>query len=338
MSTSKRISVRAPSRGSALLAVMWLSVALSAIAFSVATNVRTETARASTTTDGVRAYYVAAGAIDRAILWIFWGLYNNYSKPDGSPLYYRPPMPLLAFNFPNGFANVEVIPETSKLNVNLASPEDLDRLLQAHGVDAFRSQQLAAGIVAWRSFSDSAGGPAQFGPSRGPGQTFQAPHASLQELEEILLIPGMTPELFYGHYDHDLSGGLIPRSGLRDSLTVWGSASGLDVNTVPPAVLQSLPMPIQAVEALVLQRARAPFSKIEDVAKIVQDPAILAKLRIGGNSIWTLRATAHVRTPSGKISDLRRSVSAVVKFLDAGQFNPPYHILRWYDDAYSPGL
>ena len=43
-------------RGSALLAVLWLSLALSAIAFSVASTVHGETERVSTAVDGIRSY------------------------------------------------------------------------------------------------------------------------------------------------------------------------------------------------------------------------------------------------------------------------------------------
>ena len=45
-------------RGSALLAVLWLSAALAAIAFSVSTTVRAETDRVSTAADGLRASYL----------------------------------------------------------------------------------------------------------------------------------------------------------------------------------------------------------------------------------------------------------------------------------------
>jgi len=46
-------------RGSALLAVLWLSAALGAIAFSLAATVRGEIEHTSTTLDGTRAYYLA---------------------------------------------------------------------------------------------------------------------------------------------------------------------------------------------------------------------------------------------------------------------------------------
>ena len=57
-------------RGGALLAVLWLSAALSAIAFSVASSVRAETERASTLSESIRAGYLASGAVEGAILKI----------------------------------------------------------------------------------------------------------------------------------------------------------------------------------------------------------------------------------------------------------------------------
>ena len=317
-------------RGSALLAVLWLSAALSAIAFSVASSVRAETERASTTAEGVRAYYLAAGAIDRAILYMLWGA-NNYRNPDGTPMFYQAPMPRIPMNFPTGQVTVEVIPEAGKLNVNTATVADLQTLMFMLGIDRPLAARIVAGIIEWRT-PVGAGVP----PNLGGGSTFQPRHASLEELEEILLIPGMTPDIFYGRYDHDPSGRLIPRGGLRDCLTVWGAGAKIDVNTAPPELLQSLGIPAASVQALIARRIAKPFEKMDEVGQFVSDPGAMARLGIGGSSIWTLRATARVRTPNGRTSDLRKTVSAVVKLLDMTKWDPPYHILRWYDDAWSP--
>jgi len=59
-------------RGSALIAVLWLVAALSAIAFTVASSVRSEVGRVSNATDGLKAYYLATGAIERALLYVQW--------------------------------------------------------------------------------------------------------------------------------------------------------------------------------------------------------------------------------------------------------------------------
>jgi general secretion pathway protein K len=326
-------------RGSALLAVLWLTAALTVIAFSVAATVRGETERASTASEGVRAYYLATGAIDRACLWIYWGVYYGYRNPDGSAKYYQPPMPRIDYDFPTGHVVVEIQPEGGKLNVNTASPADIEQLILALGIDNQRAHAITAGIVNWRAFSDSAAASAlSFGPGSGPASTFQPRHASLEELEEILLVPGMTPEIFYGRYDHDPSGRLIPRGGLRDSLTVWGASQQIDVNTAPAALLQSVGVPPDAITAILARRLQTAFKNPTDIQHFVTDPVVAARLGTGGNSIWTLRATARARTGNGRFSDLRRTVSAVVKLLDPGQFDPPYHILRWYDDAWSPGI
>src|SRR5207253_1372574 len=115
------MAVNRTTRGSALLAVLWLAAALAAIAFAVANTVRGETERTSTAVDGIRAYYLATGGIDRALLWMLWG--QQYRNPDGSPRYFMAPMPVIHYEFPTGAVNVEIIPESSKLNVNTAAPQ-----------------------------------------------------------------------------------------------------------------------------------------------------------------------------------------------------------------------
>src|ERR1044072_4003971 len=108
---------RSNRRGGALLTVLWLSAALAAIAMAVATRVRAETERSATLTDGLRAKYLAEGAIQRMIV-------STLVRPAPLPSAVRP-------NFPDGYAIVEVISEASRLNINLAPVEDLTRLLIA---------------------------------------------------------------------------------------------------------------------------------------------------------------------------------------------------------------
>jgi general secretion pathway protein K len=312
-----------------LLAVLWLAAGLSAIAFSVATTVRGETERTSTATDATRAYYLAAGSIDRAILWRAWGM-SAPPNPDGTPQYYQQPMPFLNFDYPSGKVLVEVIPESGKLNVNTANPHDIETLLTALGQDPSSAQHIAAAIAEWRT---PAGPPDVLPLSSAPPSTFPPRHASFQELEEILLVPGMTPELFYGQYNRDASGRLIPQGGLRDSLTVYGSGWSVDVNTATPALLMSLGISADAVSQII---ARRPFKSMDEVRPLIEGAAGAGRLQIGGNKIWTLRATARLKLANGRLGDLRRSVAAIVKYFDKPGAQQPYQILRWYDDAWSP--
>src|SRR5690242_19229346 len=105
-------------RGSALLAVLWMSAALAAIALTVSASVRSETARVSTSADGLRAYYLAGGSVERAIQWMLWGMEGAgaYRNPDGSPRFWASNQPRLTMRYPSGDATVEMIPESSKLD------------------------------------------------------------------------------------------------------------------------------------------------------------------------------------------------------------------------------
>lgn len=323
------------SRGGALLAVLWLSAALAAIALSVATTVRGETERAATASEGVRAHFLAAGAIERALLWMQWG--QGARTPDGRPRYWDPANPYLRLSFPGGETVVEVIPESSKLSVNAAPPADIVRLLIALGVDFPRAQEIAAAIVDWRT-----GQPLgamtpfdQFYSSLGP--TFRAPHASFEEVEEVLLVKGMTPDIFYGGYGRDAQGHLVPRPGLRDCISVYGWTSGFDVNTAEPALLVSLGIPPELVARLVDIRRVAPFRSMEQLAGFGLGG--FPRLAVGsgnGSSMVTLRATARPRLPDGRLSDLRRTSSGLVKFFTEAGATQPYQIVRWYENT-TPG-
>ena len=319
-------------RGGALLAVLWLSAALAAIAFSLANTVRGETERASTAVDGLRSQYLATGALRRAILYMDWGRRH----PDNPR--FKPTGPVYPFEFPGGQAMVEVIPETAKLNINTSKPEDLFRLLVNLGLDPGQAQEIVAAIVDWRSPPTQGVSPfdAFYASLRQP---FRAPHAPFQEIEELLAVKGVTPDLFYRSWERTPEGAprrFYSRTGLRDCVSVFGATDRFDVNTAAPAVLAAAGVPPDGVAALVEQRRVRAFQTLGDLAPFAQVAgAGFPRLGVGGHSIFTLRATARLRLKNGQLSDMRRTVAALVKFMPPG-FDSSYHILRWYDNVTAP--
>jgi general secretion pathway protein K len=330
MSTTKRSP---GSHGSALLAVLWLSAALAAIAFSLSSTVRGETERTSTAVDGLRSYYLAAGAIERASLELLWSV-NTPDKrriPRGATG--------MDYNFPSGVAHVEIVPEAAKLDVNKVLPEELYRLVVALGIEPQRAQEITLGIVDWRTpLAQGAGVVDQYYLSLTP--SFRGRHASIEEIEELLLVKGVTPDIFYGTYipvpDAELGGGprLAPRIGLADCLSVFGSIQQVDANTAAPAVLAAIGVPPFAIGALVEHRRIAPFTQQQLIDFLQSMGASASRLRVEGHSIVTMRATARLRLANGQLSDLRRTVGAQVKYMPVG-YDSPIHILRWYDTAWS---
>lgn len=319
-------------RGGALLTVLWLVAALTAIAFSVATTVRTETERTSTHIEQVRAYYLATGALDRALLWMNWG--NGARTPDGRPRFYEPGMSVFNMMFPSGVASVEIIPESARLNVNRATPQELGQLLLMMGVPAAHAQAVTAGIVMARSSNGSNAGLPSISPT--PGPTFRPRFASFEQIEELMYVPGVTPDLFHGTWSRGPNGALQRLPGLKDCLTVYGINDAYDINTTPAPVLMAIGVPPDLTAAIVQRRMMRPFLNQNELGPILgaAGPAG-GKLRIGGNSTYTLRATATLRTqPPAFVSDVRRSASMVVKFNNNLKEDlTPYWILRWYDNA-----
>jgi general secretion pathway protein K len=316
-------------KGSALLTVLWISAALSAIAFSVSTTVRSETERVSTAADGLRAWYLATGSVERAIQWMCWG--DQYRTMNGTPRFYEwNKVPRMYMSFPSGDAIVELIPESAKFNINQASPDELLRVVSAVSGDLVRAQQIVGAILDWRA----GGYPSIFDQYYATiDPTFRARHASFQEIEELLLVRGMTPELYYGNYVPDGQGRLYATGGLRDSLSVWGSSGPFDVNTASSALMQAVGVPAPGAAAIIARRQILPFKSMGEVGALGY-PA--PRLKIGGNVIWTLRGTARLKRPDGSPSEVVRTAGAVVKILDPEVFPMmPVHVLRWYDDDWS---
>ncbi len=305
-------------RGSALLTVLWLTAALSAIGLAVANNVRGETERASTNVDDTKAYFIARGAIERAALHMQWG-----------KDYFQQGAPAMELAFPGAQVRVEIIPEASKLGLNQAPPEDILRLLIALGLPEDRASGITAAIVDWRTPVN----PLHASPfdafylAQSP--SFSPPHTSFQENEELLLVNGITPDLYYG-VSLDNS-----RAGLRDCVSVFGSGAAVDINTARAETLVAVGLSPADAAAIVQSRSLRPVLDSRQLADIQQSlgPAG-ARLRFGGQTMYTLKAIARLRQPDGKLSDLRRTVAALVELNYPGNKRrkpPGFEVIRWYD-------
>lgn len=306
-------------RGSALLTVLWLTAALAAIGLAVANNVRGETERAATNVDDVKSYFIARGAVERAALHFFWGRD-----------FYVPGQPAMDLDFPTAAVHVELIPESSKLGLNSARPEELTRLLMALAVPEEQASGIVAAILDWRTPDPLHQSPFDaFYLSQSP--SFLPRHASFQENEELLLVKGITPDLYFGAaLDNS-------HAGLRDCVSVDSEGGGIDINTAQPATLIAIGLAPADVETIVQSRAQHPVLDFRQLAEITRELGPGGqRLGIGGASLFTLRATARLKQPDGRLSDLRRTVAALVKFWFPGnvqQHPAGFEIVRWFDRA-----
>lgn len=320
-------------RGSALLTVLWLGAALSAIALAVSLKARTEVERTSASLAACRAQLLAGGAAERALNYVVYSLEGVERLPDGRARFWELGMPLLLFRFKTGVAAVELIPESSRLDVNHASFEDLLRVNLALGLSRPAAMQLAQAIIDWRAPS-SMGLLSPFDAiylRRTP--SFRAPHASVQQIDELMNVAGMTPELFYGGWTRTPEGRLVPKAGLRDCLTVYAMPDGLlDINNVAVPAMIALGVSPQGAMLIEQLRSRAPITErqLGGLGAILGPAA--GRFRLGGDNIYTLRATARPFGPDGKLSDLRRTVAMTVQ-LYYQESASATRVLAWHENA-----
>jgi len=318
-------------RGGALLAVLWLSAALSAIAFTLAMSVRVEFDRAALNVSQTRAYYLAAGAIEITVQRLLRPRSPSEDR-EQDPLEYPQGQRFLSYSFPAGTVVVEVIGETGKLGVNRASAEQLARLFVETGLDAQRAVALAATLAEARSEGlpepeeDSEDGSGNLQAD----SSFSDSFASLTELEELLRIPGFSREALYGAYLRDRQDRLVPVGGLYKHLTMRSEGT-IDANYATPEVLRAAGVPDAVIARILEIRAVRPLRRDDFPEGGIGTSEDGMNVGVSGAApSYTLWATAELRNGGA-----RRTVGALVRRARPGQpggaQSPPIRVARWYD-------
>lgn len=289
-------------RGSALLAVLWLSLALTAIAFALSRSVRTEFDRAAQNVESTRADFLAQAGIEAALLRI---------GGHGPPGAFQPGQRFLYLALPGGPVEVEILGENGKLSLRNASPEALARLFTVCRIDPAQAAALAAQIVEVRGSGISGG-----------SSSFPAPGASFVQLEELLRVPGLTPGILFGTYREDRAG-LVRVGGLQPHLTFEQSGI-VNVNYASPELLLAAGLSDPMVRTIEQIRRQRPLQIGDPGMDALTATDSVIRLGLGGAAMaYTLRATA--RLSNGRTT---RTVAAVVKYGVSTQF--PWEIVRWY--------
>jgi general secretion pathway protein K len=265
-------------RGAALLTVLWLTVILTFIAGALSSTVRTEVQATRNVVDRERGYFLARGAIQAAALQLS-------SPPSQEEAEKRFGQRELLFDFETGSARVKLIPENAKFNLNSLPAPMLMRLLLNLGLPEDQARGLAVSI---RASGDK---------------------APFRTLEELLDVPGMTWEVYYGGFRDGAR-----RPGLEEVLTLLSPGVAVDVNYAPREVLASIPG-MNLVSAAAVENARAgrPFHDSEDFARAMpglRSPEALAFVTVGGSPKSPLTMVAYGRA---RDAELEGVVSVLVE-------------------------
>jgi general secretion pathway protein K len=245
-------------RGFALIAAIWLMVALSALGLEVALLARTRRLSAANAVEGERARAAAEAGLEHARARLTHRLADAPDPAVDAPSA-RDPWRAFDRELPDTIALddarylVRLDDASSRVSLNVASEAQLRRLFAALRIDAGTAHQLAQSIADWRDADDvvrvRGAEQAAYLAAGLPTLPRNAPLVTVEELRDAY---GMTHAIFTAVSPH---------------VTVRGSGQ-VNVNTAGRAVLLSLPGVGEetAAAALRLRAAGVAISSLEQLA------------------------------------------------------------------------
>jgi general secretion pathway protein K len=321
-------------RGIILLVVVWALIVLMVIATELARTMRIEGLTADTYRQEVETYYLALAGLHRALYQVLRAQQQGRTMldaPGGA-----------GKRFERGFDNssdaqediwargdgrwqneefgaggywVRVIDEGGKLNLNQVDEPTLRQTFTNLGFDGKFSEELTDAILDWRDPDPLV---RLHGAESDDYLSLRVPYPAkdgpFDTLEELLLVRGVTPALFYGR------GG----PALHDLFTVYAASAGAaatpNLLTAGPLVLQAV-LGIDAAFAQDLVQRRAE-TNATDLANLIPGGAGNRGLNFALPAVVTIESVGYLHT-----GGVTRRVSAVIQRLGVNGFR----FLRWQD-------
>ena len=221
-------------------------LALGLLALSFGAAIRTEIDATRNLVDQKRAHYLARAGIDYAVYRIIesqMAFAKSQQRMDLGPGSIPEVMTgAVTLQLGADFADVQVVDETGKINLNTAPSHLIYNLLITVGMEPGDADMLTDSIEDWRD-------PDEFFRPNGAEsdyylslpQPYFAKNGPFDVPEELLLVRGVTPEIYYGRKGLTPDGERVEYFGLGKYLTVFSSVNRINVNSAPVPVLAAIP-------------------------------------------------------------------------------------------------
>ncbi len=183
--------------GSVLLAVLWMSGVVMWVAFMIAADRKLKTQEDLQALGRIQGLHLAEGGVYEALARMVGQAKDAPRLTSEEDKSWRPDGVAREVRYPRGRALVRVELEAAKLNVNTADAPSLVKTFMKAGLDQGRAEILAARVIDFRD-SDEVRLPN--GAEKEEYRTMGLDHlpldAPMKSLDQILLVPGMGPDLF----------------------------------------------------------------------------------------------------------------------------------------------
>jgi general secretion pathway protein K len=238
---------------------------------------------------------------------------------------------LLPFDL--GECDIRVMSEAGKVNINLVSESLLRKIMGNLGLEGERRDIVVDSIMDWKDPDDFY---RTNGAENNYYQSLKEPYAckngDLSSIEELLLIRGVTSDLFNGRRGKGGEEGSKGDSiGLKDIFCIYSPMGQIDINSAPPAVLRAvLGVPLEIARRIVKAREEKGFENQPDLLQRVPE---LVPLFGEVATLIVFQSTTPYYTIESKAknkeSGSNRGLKVIVK-IDSKE-NKNYKIIQWVD-------
>lgn len=272
------------SRGVALIMVLWVMTILIVVVLEFIFSMRTEVNITRNFKEELQLYAIAEGGVQRAIAELILkhdtrAQQISKTAKTGEAVPERKewvadgrPYPL---QFDQGECELRIMSESGKMNINTISETTLRKVIGNLGLEGEKRDVVVDSILDWRDPDDlhRING-AENDYYQSVKEPYRCKNGNLDSIEELLLVRGVTPELFYGRGEAKAGegGAKAPDVGLKDIFSIYASGEQVDINSASLQVLRAvLGIPREAGKAILKAREERSFENQQDLLQRVPE-------------------------------------------------------------------
>ncbi len=262
--------------------VLWVVAIFTVVVLEFSFAMRTEVNIAKNFKEELQLYAIAQGGVQQAIAELIVNHDARFRQlrktikteevtpekkewvPDGRPY---------ALRFDQGECELRIMSEAGKININAISEVALRKLIGNLGLDGEKRDVVVDSILDWRDPNDLLRiNGAENDYYQSLKEPYRSKNANLDSIEELLLIRGVTPDLFYGRKGTKAGeeGAKASDVGLKDIFSVYAPGEQVDINSASLPVLRAvLGVPSEVGKAILKAREEKGFQNQQDLLQRV---------------------------------------------------------------------
>ncbi|MCP4683194.1 MAG: hypothetical protein GY864_12735 [Desulfobacterales bacterium] len=336
--------------GIALFIVLWVLTLLSVIVGEFCHTMRAEVNIARNYKEETESQYIAEAGVYRAIAELVKDKFYKPKKPTDSEdeeedteeeeVEWRVNIDIPAVPFGSGKFKVYIGNESGKVDLNRADKGLLKEALEGFDMESFDMEDndkdiIVDSILDWRDTNNNHRiNGAEKDYYNDLDEPYDCKNGDFDSVRELLLVRGVTPELFYGglkkmftvYYDGS-------STGSRGNKKKGRSSSKININAAPAEILSSLfKLTDEQITDIIEYRKEEDFKNYSDLASVIGEDALSPMKNYITFSMKSYYSIRSVGMREG--SQTRKGVDVMVEL--NRRLKKRFRVVRWFDDLEYP--